>query len=106
MAITVNSVVRSTGQASAPRRMQTLNVDMDASYPTGGEDVSASLVGGTVEWSETVPHYDGATLRFFRVSSAGKIQAFVSTGGAPGVEVTAATDLSGHTGVQLAVFTQ
>ena len=99
MAITVNSASLSNGMPSAPLRVVKINVDLDTSYPTGGYDISDQLEGGTVVSSPTVPHYNGAALRWFKVSAAGKVQGFVNTSGAPGVEVTAAVNLSGHTGL-------
>ena len=109
--ITVNSVSRSSGQPSAPQRLQNLNVDLDDDYPTdgytGGYDVSGSLAGGTVVWSETKPHFDGGTLRWFKVNpETSKLQAFVNTGGAPGAEASDGTDLSGHVGLEVAVLTE
>jgi hypothetical protein len=97
MAITINSAALSTGQPSAPVRHAKINVSLDASYPTGGYDITSQLGGGTVVSSPTVPHYDGAALRWFKVTSAGKVISYVNTSGAPGAETGAATNLSGHT---------
>jgi hypothetical protein len=102
MAITVNSAGNSNGMPTAPQRVTVVNVDLDNSYPTGGYDITASLPDGvTVTWSETVIHYDASALRYLKVTGTGFVQAFVQTDGAPGVEVTAAVDVSGHTGVSI-----
>lgn len=107
MAITVNSVARGNGMPSAPQRIQNLNVDLDNSYPAGGYSISSSLKGGTVVWSETKPHYNGAVLRWFRVNPAtSKLQAFADDNGAPGAETAPAADLSAHTGLEVAVATE
>ena len=106
MTITVNSAVLSSGQPSAPRRVVVLNVDLDNSYPTGGYDVSDQLAGGTPVFSETVIDYDGSALRYLKLAADGKVQAFVQTDGAPGIEVGNGVDVSGHTGVVINAFTE
>lgn len=76
---------------------------LDTSYPTGGYSIAAHLPPGVEVISSTpVPHYDGAALRWFQiVNTAGvaMLKAFVNGSGAPGAEVTAAVNLSGHVGV-------
>ena len=99
MAITVNSVALSNGMPSAPLRFIKLDVDLDASYPAGGYDVSDQLEGGTVVSSPTVPHYDGADLRWFKVTAAGMLVSLETANGAPGAETADTTDVSGHTGL-------
>jgi len=94
MALTINSTTPSTGQPSAPARLISVNVTPDNSYPTGGYDLSVQLAGGTVIDSELRPVLDGATLRWARISSAGKLQFFADATGSPGAEVANATDLS------------
>jgi hypothetical protein len=107
MAIIVNSVSSTNAMPSAPQRLTVINVDMDASYPTGGESIVASLPdGATVKWSETVGAYNGTVKRWFRVSAAGKIQAFADTNGVVGAEASAAADLSLYVGVSIAVITE
>lgn len=100
MAITVNDTALSNGMPSAPLRTVQVDADLDASYTTGGYAIAA-LAGQTIVTSEYVPHWNGAALRWFRLESAAagvvKLVGYVSTNGAPGVEVTAAVDLSGHT---------
>lgn len=108
MAVTINSNSRSNGMPSAPFRAQTINVTMDNSYPTGGEDVSATLQGGTAIACPFVPDYNGATLRWFRVENVGgvaRLKAYADSNGNPGAEVANATDLSAHT-FDIVVFTE
>jgi len=100
MAATVNSVVNSDGMPSAAKRTVEVNLDFDASYPTGGEDVTASLPDGTkVIWSPRQSASDGTTpilLQLVTVAGVTSVLAFVE---ATGVEVANATDLSNYTGV-------
>jgi len=106
MSVTVNSVALSSGQPSAPFRAVLINVDLDASYPAAGYDVSGSLEGGTVVAAEKRLHYDGAALRWLTVAVDGTVKAYANTNGAMGAEVAAATNLSGHTGVELWALVQ
>ncbi len=108
MAITIVSTASSGGQPSAPFRVTKLVVTPDASYPTTGYDVSASLpAGATVVGCAAVPTYDGSTLRSAKINATTKkVQMFINTGGAPGVEVTAAVDVHLHVGIELLIFTE
>ncbi len=103
MAITVvGTPVDSGRQPSAPIMAGRIVVTLDTSYPTGGYDITASLPPGvTVIPQPPICHYDGSALRWIGISAAGKVQAWVSTSGAPGAEVTAAVNVSGHTSVPL-----
>lgn len=104
MAITVNSNTKTTGMPSAPVRMVILNVDLDATSILNGYDVSAQVPGLTLKHSAWVPHYDGSTLRWFRlytVSGVVRLQAFTNNNGAPGSLVGAGVDLSNHTGLEV-----
>lgn len=102
MALTVTTNTLGIGVPTALKRTAELLVSADNSYPAGGYDLSAQLVGATVVKSEYVPSYDGAALRFFKivnVSGTPKLKCYAGTNNAPGAEVAGATDLSGHTGV-------
>lgn len=105
MAVTVNSASYGGEQPSAPIACGTINIDADSSYPTGGYDVSSSLPDGvTIIHSGYIEHYDGAAVRYCRLANvSGTVRAkfYAQTNGAPGAEVSAATDLSGHTGVEV-----
>lgn len=106
MAITVNSNPGSIAQPSAPQVLRVLNVDLDASYPTGGYDIAPSLLGGTIIWSETVAVLD-TVLKFVKVNRAtNKLQVFVDASGAPGAEAAGSSDQSGIVGLEVAVHTQ
>jgi hypothetical protein len=108
MAITIVSTGSSGGQPSAPFRLTKLVVTPDASYPTGGYDVTSSLpAGGTVVGCAAVQTYDGSTLRWAKINaSTKKVQMFINTGGAPGVEVTAAVDVHLHASIELLIWTE
>lgn len=104
MALTNVTGVNGTKQPSAPAFAVKITADLDGSYPAGGYDLSevAGFKGATIVTSSPVPHWDGAALRWFKLVDDGgtpKLRGFVSTNGAPGVQVTAAVDLSGHTGL-------
>jgi len=103
MAISIiGTPVDSGRQPSAPLMSGRIRVTLDTSYPTGGYDITASLPPGiTVIPTAPIPHYDGSALRWLQISSVGKVQAFVSTNGAPGAETTAAVNVSGHANVDL-----
>lgn len=107
MAITDNGGAVSGGQPSATLRCGVINVDLDATSIAGGYDLDAAGVlpkGITVKASPFVPHYDGAALRWFRivnVSGVNRLKAYASTNAAPGAEVGAGVDLSGHTGLEV-----
>jgi len=105
MAITVNSTVESGGQPSATHRSGTINVDLDASSPAGGYDLSAALPDGiAVTASAYVPHYDGSALRWFRivqVNGTPRLKIYANTNAAPGAEDAGGTDLAGHTGLEI-----
>lgn len=104
MAITINSATLTSGQTKAPSRWAKLNVDLDASYPTGGYDVSDQLEQGTVRYSESVFAYDGSVLNLLKVDSSGMLKAYVVTNGAQGAEVANGTNLAAITGVEINVF--
>ena len=106
MAITVNSANKSNGMPSAPLRVVTINFDADASYPTGGYPLTAEQRGGTVIAAFVIPAFAAATLRYFKVSPAGNVQAFVDDSGAPGAEVAGAVDLSAYTGLEVVAIVQ
>lgn len=106
MAITVNSKSLSNGQPSAPLRAVTVNVDLDNSYPAGGYDISDQLEGGQVVHSIPLLHFDSSALRWLEVGTDNKVKCFVNTSGAKGVETSGATDVSGHTGVELRCFVE
>jgi len=107
MAITINSAAPSNAMPSAPFRAHRLNVDLDASYPIGGYDVSDQLEGGTVVWAETVKDTNGTAARFFKISDGGLLQSFdASAEDTPGAETSDATDLSGYTSLEIAAFTE
>lgn len=106
MTITVNSAVLSSGQPSAPLRAVKINVDLDASSPAGGYDISSQLEGGTVVHGTHQLDYDGSALRWLQIGTDNKVHAFADTNGAPGTELAGTTDLSGHTGVELFCFVQ
>lgn len=108
MAITIVSTSSSGGQPSAPFRATKLVCTPDSSYPTGGYDVTSSLpAGGTIVSCPAVATYDGTTLRWAKVNATTKkVQLFVNTGGAPGVEVTAAVDVHLHAGIELLILTE
>ncbi len=105
MAVTVNSYVDGGRQPSAPVMGGSINIDADASYPEDGYDVSSSLPPGvTILHSDYVINYDGAALRYCRLASVnGTVRAkfYAQTDGAPGAEVSAATNLAGHTGLDI-----
>lgn len=106
MALTINSTSESHQAVKAPAKMKVFNFDADASYPAGGYPVTAAQRDHlTVRWSETVGDYDGSAKRHFRYDrSTDTIKCFADTNDVPGAEVSGSTDLSGHTGVELAVF--
>lgn len=106
MAITINSAVLSNGQPSAPLRAVKVDVDLDASSPAGGYDISDQLQGGTVVHGDAHLDYDGAALRWLQIGTDNKVHAYANTNGAKGAEEAGATDLSGHTGVELFCFVQ
>ena len=107
MTITVNSAVPSTGQPSAPLRVVSIDVDLDASYPAGGYDVNAQLgQNETVVGQFFQPFFAAATLRWYKVNGLGFVQAFADDNGAPGAEVAGSTDLSATTGLQLTAIVQ
>lgn len=102
MPITIVSTTKSSGQPSAPQRVAKVVATLDASYPTGGYPLTAALPpDSTVVASPAVPIYNGTTLRWAKVSSVGLLQVFANTGGAPGAEVSAATDLSLYTSIEV-----
>lgn len=105
MAITVDSVTMTPGAPSEPVRVLELQVDLDASYPTGGYDVTASI---NTEGTQTIvmaplcPISDGTTLRYLQINpSTKKVQVFAQTTLA---EVAAATDLSANTNKKVYCF--
>lgn len=107
MALTNVVVTQSSGQPSALLRVAEIECDTDDSYPTGGYSLAAQLPGATVVFSSPVPHYDGSTLRWFKivdVSGVPFLQCFANGSGAPGAEETGATDLSNHDDVKVGVF--
>ncbi len=107
MAITVNSSSASSGQPSAPLRLVTINVDLDASYPAGGYDVNAQIgQNETVVGQFFQSFFAAATLRWYKVNSFGFVQAFANNSGAPGAEVAGSTDLSATTGLELTAVVQ
>lgn len=112
MALTNVSGSNGTKQPSAPAFPVEVTADLDASYPSGGYDLSAvdGFVGATLVWSPPVPHFDGtATTRWVQlVDDAGtpKLKVYADASGAPGGEVSAATDLSNHTGVTVGGMAQ
>lgn len=102
MPITIVSTTKSSGQPSAPQRVVKVIATLDASYPTGGYPLTDALPeGSTVVASPPVPIYNGATLRWAKVGSNGRLQVFTNTGGAPAAEVANATDLSGYTSIEV-----
>jgi len=102
MAITVNSTSNSNGQPSAPLRVAVVDVTLDNSYPAGGYDISDDLPdGASIVHSPFVPDYDGAALRWLKISATKTVQVFADNNGSPGSEVAGATDVSGHTTVEL-----
>lgn len=117
MAITINSAENPTvspdensGQPSAPFHSASINVDLDNSYPNpgggvvGGYDISASFSGAVVAPSPFVPDWDGAALRWFKVvddDGTPKLQSYADANGSPGAQTANATDLSGHTGLEV-----
>ena len=103
MAITVVGTPVDAGrQPSAPLMAGRIVVTLDTSYPTGGYDITSSLPQGvTVIPQAPIAHYDGSALRWIGINASGKVQAWVNTSGAPGAEVTAAVNVSGHANVAL-----
>lgn len=101
MAITINSAALTHAQTSPPGRWVKLNVDLDNSYPTGGYDISGQLEHGTVRYCESVFAYDGSALNLLKIDENGMLVAYAVTNGAQGAERTAATDLSGITGIEI-----
>jgi len=103
MALVVNSSTAGGKQPSAPLMAGKVDCDPDASYPAGGYSLKSTLPSGiTILAGEAVPHYDGAALRWFRivdVSGTPTLKCYANGSGAPGAEVAAATDLSGHNNV-------
>ena len=109
MALTNITTSNSTGQPSAPFRMGYLKVDLDNSYTADGYDISAQYPDATVIGGETIFHYDGTALRMFKVvndSGTPKLRAYAVTNGAKGAQVAGATDLSGHTNLEIEFFWQ
>ena len=100
MAITVNTATPGLGQPSAPKRAFEFDVDLDNAYPAGGYALTA-LAGFTPIVTPWVPNYDGAALRWLKISAAGKVVVHADDNGGPGAEVAGSTDVSGHTGVVL-----
>lgn len=103
MPITIVSSSKSSGQPSAPQRVVKIVATLDNSYPTGGYPLPASALpeGSTVVASPPVPIYNGTTLRWAKVGTNGRLQVFANNSGAPGSEVTAATDLSLYTSIEV-----
>jgi hypothetical protein len=103
MALVVNSTRQGGSQPSAPIMAGRLDASPDSSYPAGGYSVKANLPNGVeVIHSPYVPHYDGATLRWFRivdVTGTPTLKCYANGSGAPAAEVAPATDLSGHDNV-------
>lgn len=107
MAITVNSLGSSNGQPSAPLRVHNVNVTLDDSYPDGGYDITSNLpTGCTVLLSSVTPDYDSANLRHIQVGTDKKVHVYANDNGAKGSEVAATTDCSGHTAVEIGVWTE
>jgi hypothetical protein len=113
MAITINSSsnpsvspTENQAQPSANLQAANVNVDLDAAYPAGGYDLSASFSGVVVQPSPKVPSWDGAALYFLQVVNASgtpKLKVWDSSNGAPSTE-TVTADQSGHTGVEVVFF--
>lgn len=99
MAAAVNSISKGDRQPSAPKGAIELDVDLDASYPTGGYDISDQLEGQTVAVGWLVPVADGTTKRFARVNTDGTLQVFNDDVNLS--EVGNGTDLSGYTGIKV-----
>ena len=104
MAITVNTAGASAGMPTAPQRVIELDVDLDASYPTGGYDVAASLPQSPTLVSPFVAASNGTTPIYLRINPATlKLQAFVDD---TFVEVAGAVDLATYTGVKVHCFSE
>lgn len=114
MALTNITTVHSQKTPSAPMFAVKVTADMDASYPAGGyplnelgstDDAVQAFPGAKIIQSVPVPHFDGtATTRWFRLvdaSGVAKLACYADSNGTPGGEVSAATDLSAHTGVEV-----
>lgn len=108
-------VAENQSQPSAAFNSDTLTVDLDDSYTNpgggvvGGYDLSGIIQAGAKVMGDLplVPHYDGSVLRWFKIiddDGTPKLQAFVSTNGAPGVQVANEADLSGHTSLSVPYF--
>lgn len=104
MAITVNDSAEQGKVPIQPAMAGELDVDLDATYPAGGYDVSAHLPDGvTIVHSPAVPMYDGAALRWARIengTSGPVLKVYDNNNGAPGSE-TATADQSGNTGIKV-----
>jgi hypothetical protein len=106
MALVENSSSQSNGMPSAPLRALKANVDLDATYPAGGYDLSAIFPGTVVVHGPWIPSYDGAALYWLRLVDDGgtpKLMVHDTANGAPGAE-TATADQSGHTGLDVYGF--
>lgn len=102
MSVTVNSVTQTVAaESNQPHRQAVVNIDLDASYPTGGYPVS--LVGVTNGDGYVIAMADAppsGVYRFWWNPTTAKLMVFTNAADSC-AETTLATNLSAITGLAL-----